>query len=986
MASDDIFRSDINQGQVNFTNPFNPAHLYPGWGGNPAYQTPAYDALYRPAYQGPNPYAGYGRIGAMQGFRQAFLPGYKEPYWGNPVDNMNPAFNAMGSRATDFMAHLGQNYITPIMTGWAAQRMFSGVGTKIGAGFASGITHGVGLGGIDAAAGRGLGALVSPFSSSAGASIAGRGLAGSIGGLFGSFVIPQAIGLASAHAVDTAVFQPFIRARQTGEMTKDSFSGVTFGDGFGNSISGRGLSFGQSARIGASIDRDAIRDMTFSANQYHGIAGMGMRAGLFDDVSGGSGITGRVKDIASQIKMILAISKDPNVQTAIEELSKLRLGGASVSGGAHSVAAGAYSSIGMHASAAGASVQKLMGTVGSQGQYMFQMGGITPYLGQIAAASAYSGFASAQRVGIMPPDVLARMGGLEGATQSSLAAQLAGSSTPYNRMRLYNQFFGGGARNGVTNNVSAFGAATSGNPLEAYGNMTLFGGHMASAQAASEGMLTPEKQAVEYLRSIHRQPGAGGFSAGEVAAVMQGTMGMTPDQVQAYMQLRASQTNGASLSQRLAGFRAQGKEQIMQALSQNNVSDTFFGRIGRAVSSAYKGTVGAVADTFSYGASNLAGDVSDFAASLYSDLQFGMADYNTADRMGNNQVNLKSLMQARRNMVHNGKGYEGNATGLTSVKLLEKLNKAVRSGGPGAVAAQELLNSGFKGDGAKRALANFLKAQPDGESAKMLESLDSSSALFDETAKIASTSGVLERVKSGAPVDSVALTEITGLKGDALSNLRVLDQAASIYASDSVMSMDLDGLLGQSKYAELAGALKGLSPADRMARVKDLAVKNLTSGYYAQAHIANSMNMSEEQVSANPDSFSSDPAVRQAIRDAKGDKSKIRIIMNAEARRLSGGPARNKALLYNSSGTRREYSNVLAAANSVTDSTSRAIRESNSDVNYSLVTAGNTMLQASQNMLQASQAMGGKPGGGSFSDGVSAWKNLLGLDRQSAGN
>lgn len=980
MAADDIFRTDINQGQVNFTNQFNTAHLYPGWGNNPAYQTPAYDALYRPAYQGPNPYSGYGRVSAGQGFRQAFLPGYREPYWGNPVDNMHPAFNAMGTRATDFMAHLGQNYITPIMTGWAAQRMFQGVGTKIGAGAASGVMSGLGVGGMDMAAGRALGAAVSPFWGGGGAALASRGLAGSIGGLFGSFVIPQAIGLGAAHAIDSAVFQPYIRSRQMGEMVRDSFAGITFGDGFGNAISGKGMSYGQSIRTGIGIDRDAIKDMTFSANQYHGIAGMGMRSGLFDDVGGG-GITGRVKDIASQIKMILAISKDPNIQSAIEELSKLRLGGASVTGGANSVAAGAYASIGMHASAAGASVQRLMGTVGGQGQYMFQMGGITPYLGQIAAASAYSGFASAQRVGILPADALARMGGLEGATQSSLAAQMAGMSTPYNRMRLYNQYFGGGQGGGVVGNVSSFGANVARNPLEASGNMTLFGGHMASAQAATEGMMTPERIATDYLRSIHRQAGPGGFSAGEVASVLQGVMGMTPEQVQAYMQLRAGQTNKGSLDQRLQAYRAQGKEQIMQALSQNNVSDTVFGRVGRSITSTYKDVLGFMADTFAYGPAKATGDISDFAASMYSDLQYGMSGYGSPDRMGNMRINSNKLKDVMMNTSPEKWGTHGSS----AIKLLGKLNRVIRSGGPGAGAAQELLNSGFKGGNAKRALVNFLKAQPDSESAHMLDSLDLSTGLFDEVSRIANTSGVMEKVKSGVAVDAVALGEITGLKGDALSNLKVLDQAASVYASDSTLSFDLDEMLSQTKYADLAGALKGLSPADRMAKIKDLAVKDLTSGYYAQARIASSMTMSEDQIAANPDSFSSDPAVRQAIREAKGDRSKIRIIMNAEARRLSGGSAKGKAIPFNAAGTRREFSNVLATANSVTEATSRAIRESNSDVNYSLVTAGNTMLQASQNMLQASVAMASGKSGGSIGDDIKYWIKEY-QDSQKAGH
>lgn len=51
-----IFNTDADQSANSFTNQQNIAGLYPGWGINPNQRTPAYDAPYRPAYQGPNPY------------------------------------------------------------------------------------------------------------------------------------------------------------------------------------------------------------------------------------------------------------------------------------------------------------------------------------------------------------------------------------------------------------------------------------------------------------------------------------------------------------------------------------------------------------------------------------------------------------------------------------------------------------------------------------------------------------------------------------------------------------------------------------------------------------------------------------------------------------------------------------------------------------------------------------------------------------------
>ena len=398
-VSGGLFDTNSNNSANSFSDPLNVAHLYPGWGANPNYQTPAYDAPYRPAYQGPNPYAAYNRPSFMGAISQIANPFAFNPYWGNPVDNNRPAINALATKPFDATAEIGQRFIAPVVAMGVSQAVLGNASASLFSGMGRGLAAGLG---------------------------ASPGVAGGIGsamGFVGRYSVPFGIGLAVTHAVDKAVFQPYVRSRQMSEGVNDNFAGITFGSE-GNTITGRGLSNTQSTRIGSSIDYMGMKDLTFGANQFNAMASMGMRSGLFDDIGSSGQISKRVKDIASQIKVILSISKDPNIQSAIEELSKLRLGGASVSGGYGSAAIGAYSSIGMAASAAGASIQRIMNTVGNQGQYLFQMNGLTPYLGQMAAANAYSGFASAQRAGILSTAQLGRMGGLEGATQSALAAQL----------------------------------------------------------------------------------------------------------------------------------------------------------------------------------------------------------------------------------------------------------------------------------------------------------------------------------------------------------------------------------------------------------------------------------------------------------------------------------------------------------------------------------------------------------------------------------
>lgn len=540
----DIFRSEADQSANSFSNPLNVSHLYPGWGINPNYQTPAYDSPYRPAYSGPNPYGAYGNPGFFGGLNQLYNPLHNSPYWGNPVDNNRGALEAVSHNPMDMAMNIGQNWISPIASFMLANKFLPKVGSSIGRGLFGGLGTGLGLGS------------------------AGSGIMGAVGGFVGGMALPLAGGLALSHGIDSLIYQPYMRQRQMGRDLRDNFAGITFGDTGGNVISGRGLSFMESARMSSNLDLAGVKDMTFNANQYSGIASMGMRAGLFDDVSS-KGIVSRVSSIADQIKLIVAISKDPNIQNAIEELSKLRAGGASLIGGGGSQAMSAYGTIGMHASAAGVSVQRLMNTVGAQGQYLYQMNGLTPYLGQIAAASAFSGFESSRRLGIISTAQLARMGGSEGATQSYLSGQIAGAMTPYNQMVLANQFLGGTNVGGISANLSAFGTMAGRDPLRTAGAMALYKNQMISSQLANDPRAA-ERQAIEYLDSIHRRPGARGqYSPEEVAAVMQNIFGYTPDQMQAYASRRAGDMDPTKVAQNIKSAGAQREELLRQALSQN---------------------------------------------------------------------------------------------------------------------------------------------------------------------------------------------------------------------------------------------------------------------------------------------------------------------------------------------------------------------------------------------------------------------------------
>lgn len=605
----DIYRTQANVYQDTFSNPINSANMNPGWGMNPALLTPSYEAPYRPQYMGPTGYAAYGNPGFFRGAANILGPS-TSPYWGNPIDNIHSSINSVASRPMDALAWAGQNIALPTLA-------YSGMARMMGTG-----ASGLGLGammrgqGIAAGIGHGLGGgAMSMFTANAGA----RSFASGAGGLMGGLALPLMAGQMAWEGMNQSVIAPYLSARQNAQNLQSNFSNIYFGDGSGNPISGKGLSGRKSHGMGIDLAHKGLNDMMFSRDEYSSIADMSARSGLLDNVKSNQ-ITQRVKDIAEQIKLIVSISKDPDIRTAIEEISKLNLSGASVSGGRYSVASNAYAQLGGYAAQAGTSVQRLMNTVGAQGQYLYQSNGMTPYLGQLAAANSYAGFASAQRSGLISSAQLARMGGIDGATQASQSAQVIGSQTMYNMMGAYNQFVGGmggqsartGAGQTTVGTISAFGESVSRDPLKASGAMSLYGRMAAGAAMSKNGSRGLEESAASYLRSMGREPDAGnGKYSPELMAAAMKAFGVPEDQIMGYMHQRMSETDPTTYRQRMDAIHGQGEEQLRQYIDQNIMGQGFFDRSARSLKEFTQGIGGSFAREFADPAARAVGRMAD---------------------------------------------------------------------------------------------------------------------------------------------------------------------------------------------------------------------------------------------------------------------------------------------------------------------------------------------------------------------------------------
>lgn len=586
----DIYGTTADVYRDSFGNPVNSANMNPGWGIDSALMTPSYDAPYRPQYSGPSGYSPYGR----PGFGQAAgnLIGMRDdPYFGNPVNSIQPSVQSFSTKPFDAMAWGAQNIALPYV-GYSGMAKILGPSTSGLWGMTKAMWRGEGV-----AAGLGHGAVKGMAQTLGVRGAVGSAMASGMAGIAGvasGVALPFVLGEAATRGLNTTFIDPYVNSRQNSDALQRNFSNVYLGGVDGNVVSGKGLSYKESARMGTDIMHQGLNDALFSREDYSNIADMGMRAGLFDNVKG-SQITQRVKDIASQVKLVMAISNDPDFKNAVEELSKLNLAGADVKGGSTSVASNAYRQIGAMAAVGGTSVQKMMNTVGAQGQYLFQSNGMTPYLGQLAAANSYAGFSAAQRVGLLSPAVLSRMGGLDGATQASLTAQVIGAQTPLAMMSAYNRFIGGaggnavtGKNQSVTSTVAAFGASASRDPLEALGNMALYGRAAAGADLAQQGPQALENQMAAALKGLGQRGTSkdGRYSASQLAAMLKHYVGMTDDQATAFIMQRAGDQDKDTLDLKLSGLQGNEREQLRQTVNQGHLGGGIIDSTIRGVSRA----------------------------------------------------------------------------------------------------------------------------------------------------------------------------------------------------------------------------------------------------------------------------------------------------------------------------------------------------------------------------------------------------------------
>lgn len=562
-----IFDTTAPTGFNSFGSPMNSMNMNSGnWGMDSNYLTPSFDAPYRPPYMG-----GQGHIANQNPgfFRSAYgltLDPSGMPYGVGNNQQDSSYWDQVGNRPTDFGAAFGQRVGVPlaafglsfgISKAWQTRNMsrgaydwsrmfgagraeamrvsgFTAMGQRFGSGIAKGLVGGA--------------SLFAPGAATGGFARAAAYGASALGGAAASIALPTMIAQGAIGAADNMVFDNYIGTRENSNMLRSAFSGVTFGGGHGDPFTGQGISRRNAGRMGGELTQIGASDQIFNAREVASMGSMASQMGMFDNISPNQ-ITSRMKSLVNQIKIVMSVAGTTDFKEAMNMMARLQMAGVSA-GSLGSTVAG----IGSFASQAGISTSRLFNTMGAQGQYLFQANGLTPAMGMMTASASAAGMGSAFRTGLISQEQMARMGGLEGAVQSSLTGQLNASQTTYNMMRNFNRYTTGAGGQGVVGNISNFGRAFAGDPLGAYGALMRTGRANASRQFGDDGPLGAYNQMKE-LADVNPITANRKISQDQQFALYM-QMGMSPDQAQAYMSQLGAYADPNTQRQMAAGARS----------------------------------------------------------------------------------------------------------------------------------------------------------------------------------------------------------------------------------------------------------------------------------------------------------------------------------------------------------------------------------------------------------------------------------------------
>lgn len=703
----DLFQTTADQNFNSFQSPLNPFNTTQGaWNIDPTYLTPSYAAPYRPQYQGPfgappSPY----NVGMGTAARNLFTPfGDYRPY-GNSINQEDPYFSALTQRPMDAAAWTGQRVIAPALAFYAgmkasgiAMRSNSATYTSVMTGLRQigGMSPGqaaaksarMGVGArLGSSVGQGMASGISGGLSSVGirmGTTASAGLAGGLGlagaGL-GSLLTPLLIGEGLMTAYNSTIADPYAASRNTANSLRDNFSNVHLGGG-GNPITGFGISRENAAHLANNLTRTSIHDMMLDTKGMGDLTDFAARSGMLDS-SQMDQIESKMKAITKSIKVMMRVANEPDFRAAMEMLSELR-----VSGAGPEAASRVLARIGGSSAVSGISAQKMMNTVGAQGQYLYQANGMTPYLGQVHAANTYGAFSSAYRMGLISDSTMAKFGGREGITQLAMTGQINATQTPYNQIMLMNQYLHGGQSGSVVGNLAKFGGMAALDPLAAQGALSMYEHEFSSRQLMEKGPLAVMDQLNHIARTIPGMVNRNGKIDVEKAhLLMTKQMGLSDMESKAMLKELYAVSNPKSLRHSMSALAGNQLQDTIKTLDQEGLNYGVATGAMYGIRSAWKNAKSGVSDVFN-APIEIVGSAGDrfqkwFYGAQYGSLIDGVEAESFEDFMGGSVPSRQELV-SKESPLDSLAYYAGRAIGIPGQEKVrggfDRINELARSG------------------------------------------------------------------------------------------------------------------------------------------------------------------------------------------------------------------------------------------------------------------------------------------------------------------
>lgn len=667
----DVFRTQADTRFNSFADPQNSINQNNGaWGVDPNYLTPSFTSPFRPQYQGPNGNT-YGRSspGVGTSVNQIFNPfaGGGTNYGGNTWQQTSPYFDSLASRPMDVAASFAQNWAVPAAATFGAYKYLGKGSERLGGAMGAGITRGM-------------------FGLPAGATGTAMSIGRGLGAMAGSIFLPVAAATAASAGFDSAIADPYIAQRQMGRNLRDNFSGISFGEGTGDRFTGGGLSRQFAQNISKRTSMAGAMDMTFTQQETSQLADLSSRAGLLDSTSS-TQMASKFEGIMKQVKVVMAIANTSDFKETIEIMSKM-----SMSGVSNTALSSAMGRLGAMAGSGGQSMQKMMNTVGAQGQYMFGAAGLTPYAGMESGFGASAAHSAAYRSGLISPAMMARMGGKEGAAQSSIAGTIGMYSTPYAQMMGSNAYTGGGEMGNVLSNMTQFGGRMSANPLQSIGAFYATGKAMTSKMIGERGVGGEMDMIHQIAKSIPGGLDKNGKVTGEVAYMIMTTqMGLPPEVATAKLAEFASRLSPETNKAMVAGVDTASISAISKYRQQESLDKGIFTTPINAVKIPMMKVQRQGAKLVG-NAMEAAGGIADSFENYMNEAWFQVKDDEngmTVAQANASVTGVKTFDLSRGLSTRRGKNGEKSVNNVDLEYGMGQINKAIAKGDPDAIAFRD---------------------------------------------------------------------------------------------------------------------------------------------------------------------------------------------------------------------------------------------------------------------------------------------------------